>query len=415
MGRGPATTPWKAAPVDPALDGHLTRTAALAGEVAAGLGMPPALGPVLEHAVWLHHAPLHLLEEVVPDPELMGDVREVLFDYHGGFAASNPGPAHVTLAGILRTCDLLDQKLEAIPSSGETFDEALRELWAMVPAGQALAEAVAAIEVWSADILSDFADLPGRLTVSPEAARQVRRLLTVDRHHDVAHLHDIAKKDPVLAASVVRLANSSLFSPSMPITRLAAAVSFIGPRNARNAMIAAVLRPLCVSAGLSGLWAHSLEMARYAEALAARTGIVDCEEAFLLGLMHDVGRVAIQHFPKGLVERQTHLVELGCPPTYSEQCVFRCDHSQIGEEVLKIWGFPESFREAVRHHHQPEQSDSLLAPFLYLAEYGTGSEEGIASAGRVRLCSERTGISTGLLQTVTPAERSLATALAIQA
>lgn len=402
-------------PDDPGLSAHLKRTVALALQIGTELRIPEQLAPVLERAAWLHHLPLATVRGAgLSETEVLCDVRQVLLHFHGA-TALEAGPAHLTISGIVRTADLFDQKLESYSAGSETFEGILRDLWELSNCGQGSPEAVAALQVWSADILSDFGDLAGRLAVNPASAKQVRRLLTMEANCDPGRLESIACKDPVLAASVIRVANSPLFSPVMPIGRLGVAVSFIGARNTRNAMIAAVLRPLCLSAGLQRLWAHSIEMARFAEALAAKTGIIDGEEAFLLGLMHDIGRLAIQHFPKVLVERKTRLSELGCPDTHAELCVFRSEHGQIGEAVLKAWGFPETFTAAVRDHHRPEHSDSALAAFLYLGEVGLGSVEDIPSEPRLRACSERTGITPDMLAAVTVTGKSLGALLAEQA
>jgi HD-like signal output (HDOD) protein len=399
---------------EPGLKAHLERTAALAREVAAELHVPEALAPVLEQAVLLHHAPAAMARHAnVPEWGRLDDVLNVLAHFHGE-PAPNAGAAHLTLSGILKACDVLDQELEAMPASGTTIEQVLGKLWALVDAGGVLPEAVAAIQVWSADMLGDFSDLPARLAVNPEAARQVRELLA-GRHCDLSRLESMARKDPVLAASVIRVANSSLFSPAMPISRLGVAIAFIGPQNTRNAMVAAAIRPLYASSGLERLWNHSLQTARFAEALAELTHVTDTAEGFLLGLMHDVGRLAVQHFPKVLAERHARLIERGSPVTHAELCVFRCEHGQIGDAVLRTWGFPDEFCEAVRDHHQPERSESRLSAFLYLAECGVGGGEDVPSIERVARCCQRTGISLAAIQALAPAETSLATVLAVEA
>ncbi len=410
-------------PGDPSVFAHAKRTAALALEVAAELRIDARLHPVLEQAALLHHAPLpvegrggfYASKPAGPwsrqgRSDEAGAVRTVLAHFHG-IPVEQADPLDVMLGGILKTCDVFDQRLERLPSEGTTVEGILNEMWARAEAGELRTEAAAALQVCSADVLSEFGDLPSRLAVNPAAADRVRRLLFMDRQCDPGRLESIAKDDAVLAGAVIRAANSSLYNPAMRISRLSLAISFMGSENTRNTMVAAVLRPLFVSAGLRRLWGHALQMAQFCEALAAASGKVQVEEAFLLGLVHDIGRLAIEHLPRVLVSRFARLVEHGCPPVHAELCVFQNEHGQIGNAVLRAWGFPEHISEAILHHHQPERSDAKLASFLYLAESIKGAEEDIPSPARVKACLERTGINGDTLRALSLAGRSLATIL----
>jgi hypothetical protein len=68
------------------------------------------------------------------------------------------------------------------------------------------------------------------------------------------------------------------------------------------------------------------------------------------------------------------------------------DHGAIGDAILEGWHFPESLRSAVRNHHQPEVSNDLLTPALYLVEFVTGSDEDIPSIGRLSTSARTLGV-----------------------
>ncbi len=399
---------------------HCRRTAALAQELAAELHIDSRLLPVLEHAALLHHSPegdtglpacaAQAGRPVSPGPPPA--VQEVLRNLRG-HAADGGDRAYSTLSHIVKTCDLLDQRMEAAADGQPgTIDEILNELWEEVGRGRLGSEAVAALQVCSANILSELAEVPSRMTVNPVVAEQVRSLLLVKRDCDPSELESIAKNDPVLAASVIRIANSAIYNPSMRISRLAVAISFVGTEVVRNTLIAAVLRPLFVSAGLRRLWNHCLQTAQFCEALAVASGLLHPEEGFLLGLVHDIGRLAIQHLPRLLTGRYSRLVENGCPPAYAELVAFHCEHGQIGEAVLSAWGFPAHITEAVRNHHRPEQSPANNASLLYLAEWGLSAGEDLPSDARLRCSLERTGLSPDTLKALAFAGRPLAPLLA---
>jgi HD-like signal output (HDOD) protein len=377
---------------------HAERTAALAATLAEELHIDDRLQPLLEQAALLDH-------DVSPD--LPAQVREMLAHFQGRPTAQTEA-VHATLSHIIRTSHLVDRRLERLDERPLTMAQILEEMWGEVEAGRIGPEAAAGLQVFSTNIMEKFGDLPGRLAVNPLIAEQVRRVLLLRRECTPEKLEELAKTDPVLAASVIRVANSAIYNPLMRISRLPVAISFVGVEAAANAMIAAALQPLYVSAGLRRLWLHSLQIAQYCEALAAASGLAHPEESFLLGLVHDVGRLAIHHLPQVLVDRCMRLVDRGCPPTYAETVVFQAEHGEIGEAVLGSWGFPASVVEAVRNHHRPELSSSKGASLLYLAEWGVQSGEDIPSPARFRYAIAQTGLDPATLKGLAAAGRPLA-------
>ena len=105
------------------------------------------------------------------------------------------------------------------------------------------------------------------------------------------------------------------------------------------------------------LWRHSLLTATAAEIVAAEAdGMnVDAPVAFTVGLLHDIGKLAlsqaltpeIQHEIRQLVEEQ------GCSRSEAEKKILGADHSEIGACLLRGWHLPEDVVEAVGNHHQP--------------------------------------------------------------
>ena len=127
--------------------------------------------------------------------------------------------------------------------------------------------------------------------------------------------------------------------------------------------------------------------------LAGHTGLLSCEEGLVLGLVHDIGAVAVQFLPRETLVTYRNLIEGGCPPAYVERLLLGRDHGEIGAGLLAQWHFPEEFIDAVRFHHQPERSPSKLASLAYLAEFWSGRDEDLPSFGRVEACLERVGLA----------------------
>jgi putative nucleotidyltransferase with HDIG domain len=115
------------------------------------------------------------------------------------------------------------------------------------------------------------------------------------------------------------------------------------------------------------LWKHSKTVAALAHELA-----VECsynpEVAYAAGLLHDIGRLAIGQAGAEVRAEEERLLDSGFPLTYAETLLYGSDHAVLGGDLLEIWNLPPEIVEAVRFHHRPEQTESMLAGILYMAE-----------------------------------------------
>jgi HD-like signal output (HDOD) protein len=144
-------------------------------------------------------------------------------------------------------------------------------------------------------------------------------------------------------------------------------------------MLALAVKPLYASARLAALWRHAVSVGSFCEALARSTRFMPPSEALLLGLVHDIGRLALlRHFPAA--DTFARLCERGLPCVYAEQLLFGDAHAAIGSRVLQAWDFPADLVLAVRHHHDPADTASAGAAALYLAEFWEAPDEDLPSA-----------------------------------
>jgi putative nucleotidyltransferase with HDIG domain len=191
----------------------------------------------------------------------------------------------------------------------------------------------------------------------------------------------------------MQTANSSYYSPRNPIAGIRHAISYIGVEATRKVLLAATFRSNFASMRLHQLWNHSLDVAQTAERLAMRSSMsLDPSEAFLAGLVHDVGRLAFSIMPAAFLERFYRLTDRGCPAVEVEMCLSGLCHGEVGAQTLVQWKFPDSMVEAVRWHHRPERSTSTRASLLYLAEVVSESEEDLPSSIRMRAACRQSGI-----------------------
>jgi putative nucleotidyltransferase with HDIG domain len=105
------------------------------------------------------------------------------------------------------------------------------------------------------------------------------------------------------------------------------------------------------------LWSHSLTTAVAAETLAHNglTMEVDPPVAFTAGLLHDIGKLVMNHAltPEVLSNVRKRVMEDGAARVEAERAVLGTNHAEVGGYLLETWHLPEEIIESVRNHHSP--------------------------------------------------------------
>ena len=419
-------------PTQPEVASHCSRVSALSQEISAYLSVHPRSVVVLEQAALLHHSPgvllsgpalARLMADLYPVasqkakprnmkswPELPEELAAVLRTFHG-IPPATGDPKLRVLVEVLTLANLLDEQMEL--SAWEPISK--EETWANLHGLQGLIQAPV-LEAAHKALDAPFRVQGGHLWTFPVQAavgKEVLCALAAKRECDLQFLADLAGKDPVLAGKLVETANSPLYSRRSPVQSIPQAISYIGTDAARKVLMALAIQRLVASTKLADIWRHSVWMAQYCEALACDTGLMPPDEALLLGLVHDIGRIAIATLPQNAGMAQARLMERGCPPVYAEQVLVGNDHAEIGAEVLRSWRFPTPLVEAVQLHHRPADSDSLAANLLYLAEFWAETDEDLPSIRHLNAALARTGFTLETLARVQHFDRSLARALKV--
>jgi HD-like signal output (HDOD) protein len=228
----------------------------------------------------------------------------------------------------------------------------------------------------------DLARAMEELPVFPAVALEVLHELQSDEA-SLGGVERLASSDQVLAASLIRVANSALYGPCREATSLTNAIVRLGTEVASQVVIAASLKPLFASAALRDLWQHSTTAAGVCAQLAARGGAISTGEAVVLGLVHDIGRLIIQALPGGHAAAHARITKTSADFGAPDYLVCGRGHAELGAELLERWNFPAEFVEGVRYHHRPEAAESGLASMLYVSEYLTGFDEEMSSFSRL--------------------------------
>ncbi|MBL8230049.1 MAG: HDOD domain-containing protein [Bryobacterales bacterium] len=328
-------------------------------------------------------ARMHHRLAVSPDSRMLNRLILEVWGLPTTLTEEDGGPSSVEMARLLELCCFFVQRWEFIPYELYSFPEIVDELRFMASDGFFEEAHVAGLSAVPSVSLDQVKQIVPKLPVFPAVAMQALKLAS-DPMSSASRLEQIIEKDPVLAGEILKAANSPLRSPARPIRSIRQAVVYMGVHDSSRIIASAALRPLFDSPLLEPLWAHSLEVAKVAEELAGISRRSEPADAFLAGLLHDVGRLALWKLPARVVRQYGALVDQGCEPMFAETLLCGFDHCTAGREVAEYWYLEPKIVEAVSCHHHPERTTSPLAHLLYLAEYWTNSQEDLPSLARLQ-------------------------------
>ena len=393
--------------MDIGIRAHCRRVATWAGELGRALGLSDAERALVERSAFCHHVP----ELVLDDGARSRLLAEIGFEESGEQSLFEEDVRRVLLALTERKeIDASTAKLVAVLEISNDFDQFF-EAEPLVEAdntdeyGHSSVQAMMSyLQVTSR---SDVSRVIDRLPIFPRAAKQVVKRVS-DPEVTIDELESVASLDPVLTGRIIQTANSAYFSPARPIASIHHAIAYIGSETTRRILLASTIRGNFASMRLHKLWNHSLDVAQAAEELARKSVIgIEPAEAFLAGLVHDIGRLAFSIMPAKYLERFYRLTDGGCPPVQVELCLSGRSHAEVGAETLVQWKFAESVVEAIRWHHAPERTSLPLASLLYLAEFVADSDEDLPSFARLSTASRISGIDADAIAQIEGKDRDV--------
>ncbi len=230
-------------------------------------------------------------------------------------------------------------------------------------------------------ILSQLENLP---TLPAVAVRLVQ--LTVDKHTSAKQVISLIESDPSLTAKILKLARraDSGIHPDAART-VERAVVMLGFDTIRNTVLSIKVFEAFgpeVDAQAAGpfnrqdFWKHSLAVGCAAKLLAGSLSVkIDPEEAFVCGLLHDLGKVALDMIlPKSYVRVIDIARTERTAVSDVENRLLGVDHTLVGKRLGVRWGLPESIVTSMWLHHQdPEMLPRAVpgrdyARLVYLAD-----------------------------------------------
>lgn len=210
-----------------------------------------------------------------------------------------------------------------------------------------------------------FVQHAARLPVMPKATVRLLELLE-SPECTARELAEVIETEPALAVRILKLANSPFYGQRGRIASVSRATIVLGAKTVRSLAMAvwtytlkAQMRNADEMRLMMPLLQHGLATGVAAQMLVEKSNRAQAEDAFMAGLLHDIGRVALVA-ELGLRYRDDILapaVEASMPLHDKEIAVLGFDHRALGARLMVAWGLPGFLADVAERHH-----DTCLAP-----------------------------------------------------
>jgi len=221
---------------------------------------------------------------------------------------------------------------------------------------------------FAAMIREKFNSGEAKLPLLPEAVIKVQRIVK-DESKGAADIAKAIGDDPTFSTTVMRLSNSAQFNPrGHDIRSLQIAVQRLGARKVLQLMIglSAKVHIKVKNKELQTMLRqsanHSLMVACAAQHLAKLIGSADPDEAFLAGMVHDIGIPAVV----SAAEK-----ELSAIDPNSQLETIRTLHREMGGRLLSYWNMPDIFSTVASHHgiESDDRPNERLIDYVDAADF----------------------------------------------
>ncbi|MBK9384010.1 MAG: HDOD domain-containing protein [Planctomycetes bacterium] len=194
----------------------------------------------------------------------------------------------------------------------------------------------------------------GKLPSPPGVGLEVLRI-TRDEEFELAELVGVLRADPALTGRILQLANGAMAGGAESATTLEQACLRLGQRAVRNValgftLVSSLQSGPCRAFDYDRFWAESLVRGLVCQDLASQLRLGDPAEAFVCGLLSQVGTLALATVhPKTFAEILiAHEQRNFAARREAEWKAFGIDHLEVSAALLSEWGLPRIWQDAVR-------------------------------------------------------------------
>ena len=188
----------------------------------------------------------------------------------------------------------------------------------------------------------------------------------------MADIAALISKDPVVSCKVLQLVNSSYYGFRSSFNNIEQAVVYLGANTIKNLAVTMSVHQVFGHESFARLkkfninvfWYHSLMCATLARRIARKIGFANIDEAYLAGLLHDIGKlILVSTFP---VEHETILAETKDRQNtlWAEKQLLGVTHSETGGWLVQKWRLNSMLADAILYHHEPAEKIKEAFPLV---------------------------------------------------
>jgi HD-like signal output (HDOD) protein len=224
-------------------------------------------------------------------------------------------------------------------------------------------------------VIERVGDLPAAPAVVAEVLQLTDNPLT-----DMDAVGKVIERDPGVAAKILRVSNSAYYGMKQYVGTLKLALVILGVREIRNIVLGVSVyesfaEAIAMCPPLQRFWPHAFLVGGLSRRLAGRMGLKMGGEAFVGGLLHDMGKLVLL---RQLHDRYANVLEqaggAGESLCEAERVEFGFTHADAGAALAQQWHFPRPLADSIRFHHAvPDVSlesakDPALAAVVRVAD-----------------------------------------------
>ncbi len=242
------------------------------------------------------------------------------------------------------------------------------------------------------------------LPVLPQVVTAVLKLAD-DPSAGPKDMERVIERDPAISGKILRVSNSAHYGMGN-VTTIARAISLLGVSLMRSLVIGVAYQQIisgkqqAINFDKTEFWRHSLGVAAASKLLAKMRMPERAEDAFGIGMMHDIGYLVMDKFCPNEFDVAVDLAKSQhMSLVQAERQVLGFDHAEVGGILAEKWALPSLMRNGIRFHHEPTMDTSTfdLTCIITLANYlahtaGLGNNDGCAWEEPDSLVMESVGI-----------------------
>lgn len=223
---------------------------------------------------------------------------------------------------------------------------------------------------------TNYVSVPNQLKAKvmsmPTVVNEVINLAN-DSRTSIAHLSSVLLKDPTLTKSILKRANSPYYGFAHKISTLDFAIVILGfdvlKETVSSLLVSNALRNMVnIFFRYEEIWNHSLSCGIIASYLAETSKLCNANDAFVSGLLHDIGFIILHQYVNDDTTAQRKDKDTLSGKSVEAAC--GVSHSETGNWIAERWQLPAEIAETIRYHHTPEmaKANPALTATVHIAD-----------------------------------------------